>query len=224
MVRIRTRKIPSTIRNTVWNYYIGPDIKMDNCYCCKFEPITFANFECGHVIAYSKGGETNIKNLRPICSNCNKSMGSTCMTKFMEHYGLDEIKNNHCYKENKNETINSIIAKIKELNGYKKFQLYSIMASIDDIYESNEKYQEIAEKNPELYGNILFENKYELYGHEIIELFENKRINFSLDYDEQTNDNETIIVDEISKENIYDYKLYIVLKKCKILNIFNKKE
>ena len=45
------------------------------CFCCNVEPITFANFECGHVQSGVNGGDDKIQNLRPICSLCNKSMG-----------------------------------------------------------------------------------------------------------------------------------------------------
>ena len=33
-------------------------------------------FDCGHNIPESKGGETNISNLKPICRNCNLGMGN----------------------------------------------------------------------------------------------------------------------------------------------------
>ena len=35
------------------------------------------SFHCGHIIAEAKGGETIVSNLKPICQNCNSSMGTT---------------------------------------------------------------------------------------------------------------------------------------------------
>ena len=77
-------RIPSTIRNCVWNKYMGDTKKKGLCFCCNSEQITFANFECGHIQAVSKNGETTINNLRPICSLCNKSMGTNNMEEFMD--------------------------------------------------------------------------------------------------------------------------------------------
>ena len=42
------------------------------------------SWEAGHNIAESKGGKTNVKNLRPICSQCNKSMGTRSITEFSD--------------------------------------------------------------------------------------------------------------------------------------------
>ena len=33
------------------------------------------NFEVGHNVPESKGGATDLGNLRPICGKCNRSMG-----------------------------------------------------------------------------------------------------------------------------------------------------
>ena len=41
-------------------------------------------FEAGHIIAERCGGPTNIENLRPICSLCNRSMGLKNMIDFMK--------------------------------------------------------------------------------------------------------------------------------------------
>ena len=39
------------------------------------------------------GGEISIENLRPICSNCNKSIGSKDMDDFMTKYKIKKPKN-----------------------------------------------------------------------------------------------------------------------------------
>jgi 5-methylcytosine-specific restriction endonuclease McrA len=101
------RKIPATVRNTVWNKYIGTDKKIGNCHCCQFESISFANFECGHVISVKNGGETTIENLRPICPHCNKSMGAMNMEEFMKKYGFDQFPNKELNKDKSKEKFKS---------------------------------------------------------------------------------------------------------------------
>ncbi len=70
---------------TIWDSYIGGDIIKHKCLCCKKANITNMDFEVGHILAVSNGGNDEISNLRPICSVCNKSMGS----KNMREYVLD---------------------------------------------------------------------------------------------------------------------------------------
>jgi hypothetical protein len=86
-------RIPTAIRNCVWNMYMGIEKKQGLCFCCNSEPITSANFHCGHVVASSKGGTNKVQNLRPVCGLCNSSMGSTNMEEFKETYGLEKCEN-----------------------------------------------------------------------------------------------------------------------------------
>ncbi len=88
--RYRKEKIPSTLRNVVWNQFFQ-DVAIGKCPCCKTEPITRGNFVCGHIISEKRGGETNVQNLRPICSQCNSSMGTQNMDDFMKKYGFDKL-------------------------------------------------------------------------------------------------------------------------------------
>ena len=77
---------PKTVRTDVWNKYIGKTIAQHACLCCKNKLILNTSFECGHIVACSKGGSTSIDNLRPICSECNRSMGTKNMIDFIiEH-------------------------------------------------------------------------------------------------------------------------------------------
>jgi len=79
------KKIPSALRFAVWNEFAkGNEI----CFCCKRESITVANFECGHIVAVKNGGEDKIQNLRPICSQCNRSMGTKNMNDFIAQCGF----------------------------------------------------------------------------------------------------------------------------------------
>jgi 5-methylcytosine-specific restriction endonuclease McrA len=71
------------MKKLVWNKNNGEDIGKAKCYCCKSTDITQTSFHCGHVIAESKGGKTIVSNLKPICQNCNSSMGTKDMNDFM---------------------------------------------------------------------------------------------------------------------------------------------
>jgi len=69
-------KLPKALREQVWRVYFG-DAYTKKCWVRWCENIvTPFSFEVGHNVPRSKGGTDNIDNLRPICSNCNKSMGN----------------------------------------------------------------------------------------------------------------------------------------------------
>jgi len=69
------QKISKTLRTQVWDKFIGIKIGLIKCPNCKVYDISQSNFECGHVFPESKGGKIVLDNLRPICSDCNKSNG-----------------------------------------------------------------------------------------------------------------------------------------------------
>ena len=78
----RKKRIPKKIRNDCWKKY--GDEKC--CWICS-DKLDFSNFEAGHIEAKSKGGSDTIDNLRPICSQCNKSQGSENMKDYInKHY------------------------------------------------------------------------------------------------------------------------------------------
>ena len=81
--KLKKKAIPSTIKKLVWNTNIGEDIGKAKCICCKSTDITQMSFNCGHVISEYNGGETIVSNLKPICQNCNSSMGTKNMNDFM---------------------------------------------------------------------------------------------------------------------------------------------
>ena len=95
----RKAKIPKAVRDSVWNYYIGVTKGIDKCICCKNHQIAQNNFECGHVVSEAKGGKVTISNLRPICSLCNRSMGTKNMLSFMRDHGYDLNVHFHGRKE-----------------------------------------------------------------------------------------------------------------------------
>lgn len=72
----RKTKIPKALREQVWLKCIGErfDSKCKVVWCKN--RINVFDFQCGHNVPESKGGETTLDNLVPICSRCNISMGS----------------------------------------------------------------------------------------------------------------------------------------------------
>ena len=77
------KTISSTVKKLVWNINIGEEIGKTKCVCCKSTDITQMSFNCGHIVAEANGGETIVSNLKPICQNCNSSMGTKNMNEFM---------------------------------------------------------------------------------------------------------------------------------------------
>ncbi len=70
-------KIPKALREQVWLKEFGK-IYIAKCPTTWCEnKITVFDFQCGHDIPESKGGETILENLVPICSRCNLSMSNT---------------------------------------------------------------------------------------------------------------------------------------------------
>jgi hypothetical protein len=67
--------IDKKLRDQVWNKYIGKELKKGKCHSCK-EELYYENFESGHLISHKNGGRTDLDNLRPFCSLCNKSLNS----------------------------------------------------------------------------------------------------------------------------------------------------
>lgn len=69
-------KIPKALREQVWLKYIGKKYE-NKCYVkwCQ-NKISVFNFHVGHNIPESRGGGIDLKNLRPLCANCNLSMGN----------------------------------------------------------------------------------------------------------------------------------------------------
>ena len=71
---VKRQSIPYNIRIKVWVKQNGEQWSGKCCICSN--TINITNFHCGHDIAVSKGGETVVDNLKPICSTCNLSMGT----------------------------------------------------------------------------------------------------------------------------------------------------
>ena len=68
--------IPKRIRELVWTTNNG-ETYVNKCFVTWCDNnINVFNFQVGHDIPESKGGTLEIDNLKPICSNCNLSMGN----------------------------------------------------------------------------------------------------------------------------------------------------
>jgi len=80
----KKKAIPATVKRLVWNTNIGEMIGKSKCLCCKSTDITQMSFNCGHIVAEANGGDTIVSNLKPICQNCNSSMGTKNMDEFMK--------------------------------------------------------------------------------------------------------------------------------------------
>ncbi len=81
--KMRKSTIPKSLKNLVWTTHVGDkfNAKCMVKWCdAQINPFTF---ETGHNIPESKGGLTTVDNLRPICAQCNKSMGNK--------YSIDEF-------------------------------------------------------------------------------------------------------------------------------------
>lgn len=85
-----SKKLPvaKTVKILVWNAWVGEENGVGTCTCCGREEIKQLHFEAGHYISEANKGSRNPENLRPVCSACNKSMGSKNMEDFAKHTGL----------------------------------------------------------------------------------------------------------------------------------------
>jgi len=84
--RKRKKTIPKSVKIAVWNKNIGEAIGKHKCLCCQNVDITQMNFHCGHIVAEANGGKVHVDNLLPICSKCNKSMGTQNLNEFKNKF------------------------------------------------------------------------------------------------------------------------------------------
>ena len=85
---IDKHKIPSSVRHEVWKRYVSEIYRKGKCFCCRTSDIEESNFDCGHVISRNNKGPISLENLRPICGQCNRSMGTQNMDEFIIAYGF----------------------------------------------------------------------------------------------------------------------------------------
>jgi hypothetical protein len=80
--------IPAAIKTLVWNKWMGEKVAEGGCYACRVTSISMRHHHCGHVVSEKNGGKCTIDNLRPVCANCNLSMGTLNMNEYIEKFGL----------------------------------------------------------------------------------------------------------------------------------------
>lgn len=135
-------KTPAAVRTATWNNFIGEDFAKSQCYVGCGSTISVNNFECGHILARSKGGDTTLQNLRPICGKCNRSMGNKNMKDFIIKYGFDSDLLNENIKKNKKSimVIKIIIKRQNSLrNIFKKNKLKCLKKKIRKSYYDKKK-------------------------------------------------------------------------------------
>jgi len=89
----KRKHVSKCIRREVWNHYIGEEHGTHACFCCDITVMSQFLFEVGHVVSVHNNGDLSIENLRPICSLCNKSMGTRNMLEFIKEQNLAGLKN-----------------------------------------------------------------------------------------------------------------------------------
>lgn len=87
------QRISKSLKMEVWTTYVGKHIGCVLCPICKSNEIRMDAFEAGHVIPVCKNGEMTVRNLRPICNVCNKSVGGNYMDPTNFKY-ISSIENN----------------------------------------------------------------------------------------------------------------------------------
>jgi hypothetical protein len=70
------KKIPNSLRVSIWNKYMDVNTKKGLCPICRDREIRIEDFQCGQDLAEAKGGGITVYNLFPICPLCNQSMGT----------------------------------------------------------------------------------------------------------------------------------------------------
>jgi 5-methylcytosine-specific restriction endonuclease McrA len=84
--KYKKKSIPKPLKKLVWDTYIGESVGIAPCFCCKHQQIRQIEFHCGHVLSEIDGGKLEIDNLRPICAQCNLSMGKMDMMVYQRLY------------------------------------------------------------------------------------------------------------------------------------------
>ena len=82
----RKKKIPKKVKDDSWDTYIGKEIAVAPCLCCRTTNIGAKDFIAGHIISEFNGGLITVDNIVPICSACNLSMGSKNMELWIKEY------------------------------------------------------------------------------------------------------------------------------------------
>lgn len=83
----KRKSIPKRIKDMVWEQSMGQNKAEGPCFCCK-KIINITDYHCSHIISVSNRGSDTLENLKPLCAQCNLSMGTMNMYDFIIEYGL----------------------------------------------------------------------------------------------------------------------------------------
>jgi 5-methylcytosine-specific restriction endonuclease McrA len=83
----RKKAVPKSVRDEVWRRFGGGTSTTSVCQVCEISTISYlcgsgSKAVLGHVQSHSLGGTGEVDNLRPICANCNSTMGTQNMFAF----------------------------------------------------------------------------------------------------------------------------------------------
>lgn len=83
--KVKTKRIHinNTLKSLVWTDTYG-EIYNTKCYVCELNTITPFKHHVGHIISLANGGDNKRHNLKPICEQCNLTMGTKNMNEFKE--------------------------------------------------------------------------------------------------------------------------------------------
>lgn len=80
----RRPPIPKRLRMIIWRKEFG-NVTEGRCVCC-LHPIQIDSFEAGHIVSDARGGSNHDANLKPVCTSCNRSMGTRNMNEFVREF------------------------------------------------------------------------------------------------------------------------------------------
>ncbi len=82
--KYKKKTIPKALRLKVWSNNFKESM-VGTCYIC-VKQLNYEDYQCGHIQAEVLGGKTEESNLKPVCSTCNQSMGTTNMDEFKKKF------------------------------------------------------------------------------------------------------------------------------------------
>ena len=95
MIKKYRKNISETLRNSIWETFLGIGVKHATCPLCGINNIyktTNSGFECCHIVAYKYSNDEDVSVLYyiPGCSTCNNECRDMCLLDFI--YGRNRIK------------------------------------------------------------------------------------------------------------------------------------
>lgn len=84
-IKYKKVKIPKSLSKKIYDRDIGDRNYIGKCFVCETE-INRDSAQVGHIKPEYNGGETNLENLKAICSTCNLSMGTSNMIEYKTTY------------------------------------------------------------------------------------------------------------------------------------------